>query len=582
MLCLATVVTGTLPVATPATAAPPDTPALDDDGLRPTTRTAELRPLDRPVTLHEGESMTHGAAVTTPEAPQMLVVHGLAAGTELAVRSHDGGGWSPWTALVATDAEAPDGSLGEGAGSAGGAGGADTLAVGPVWLGHGIDRIEVAGPPGSVELETLEVLETPASATSPSSPSTRAAATTGSFIRPRSAWATAGMGWPTGTNGCGAGPSYGRVTGMVIHHTAGTNAYAAADVPALIRGIWYHHVQSRGWCDVAYNFFVDRFGQAWEGRQGGITRPVIGGHTYGFNTYTSGVAQLGSFDGAAAPEAMTRTTERLVGWKLGLHGIDPAGATVYRNSAPDTAPNGVPSGGTITRSSVVGHRDLGATTCPGHSTYAQLPRIRRNARTGAHVYALHQAFLGRAPTPDDAAYWSWRASLVGLGGVADEMAHSDAYAGLVVRIVYHQVLGRAPDAAGLAYWLGQLRGGLSVEDLFVYFHGSWERYRQTGGGAAYVTALYQDLLHRAPDLAGLTYWLGQLGRGVPPAVLADSFIDSIESRRDRVERLYQQLLSRRPDPSGHAYWAAVLLPEDDLALATFLATSPEFYAQRFD
>ena len=97
------------------------------------------------------------------------------------------------------------------------------------------------------------------------------------------------MGWATLNSGCGLGPSHNaKIKAMVVHHTAGSNSYRLADVPGIIRGIWYYHVQSRGWCDIAYNFLVDRYGGIWEGRQGGVTEPIIGGHTYGYNTDTSG------------------------------------------------------------------------------------------------------------------------------------------------------------------------------------------------------------------------------------------------------------------------------------------------------
>ena len=50
---------------------------------------------------------------------------------------------------------------------------------------------------------------------------------------------------------------------------------------------------SLGWCDIAYNFFVDRFGRTWQGRSGDLGVPIIGGHSKGFNTGSVGVAFLG-------------------------------------------------------------------------------------------------------------------------------------------------------------------------------------------------------------------------------------------------------------------------------------------------
>ena len=72
---------------------------------------------------------------------------------------------------------------------------------------------------------------------------------------------------------------YGEVHAGFVHHTVNANSYTRAQVPAIIRGIYACHTQSRGWRDVGYNFLVDRFGRIWEGRYGGVDRPVVGAHT---------------------------------------------------------------------------------------------------------------------------------------------------------------------------------------------------------------------------------------------------------------------------------------------------------------
>ena len=66
-----------------------------------------------------------------------------------------------------------------------------------------------------------------------------------------------------------------------------------------------------------------KYGQVFEGRAGGIDRPVEGAHTGGFNRDTWGVAMLGNFDQVAPTQIQLRNTGRLLGWRLGLDHIDP-------------------------------------------------------------------------------------------------------------------------------------------------------------------------------------------------------------------------------------------------------------------
>src|SRR5204862_3932955 len=79
----------------------------------------------------------------------------------------------------------------------------------------------------------------------------------------------------------------------VVHHTAGSNNYSAAESAAIVRGIELYHVEGNGWDDIGYNFLVDKYGQIFEGRYGGVGRPVIGAHSLGFNRGSVGVSVLG-------------------------------------------------------------------------------------------------------------------------------------------------------------------------------------------------------------------------------------------------------------------------------------------------
>ncbi|WP_370086803.1 peptidoglycan recognition protein [Streptacidiphilus sp. MAP12-16] len=173
-------------------------------------------------------------------------------------------------------------------------------------------------------------------------------------------------------------PQYASTAKAVfVHHTDSGNNYRATEVPAIINNIDGDQTGRRGWDDIGYNFLVDRFGTIYEGRHGGIDKPVIGAHSSGFNLGTVGIAAIGTFsDGAAVPALMLDAITRLVAWKLSLAGIDP------RSSVTLTCSNTLSrfrAGSQESFSVVSGHRDADCTLCPGSALYNSLPDIRTEA-----------------------------------------------------------------------------------------------------------------------------------------------------------------------------------------------------------
>lgn len=158
---------------------------------------------------------------------------------------------------------------------------------------------------------------------------------------------------------------YGTIKAGFVHHTVNSNGYSRDQVPSIIRGIYAYHTQSRGWSDIGYNFLVDRFGTIWEGRYGGVARPVVGAHTLGYNDYSFAMSAIGNFDVTGAPSAMLDAYGRLFAWKLSLHGVD-ASSTRQRV-------------GSRYFPAISGHRDAGQTACPGRYLYARIPDIRTRA-----------------------------------------------------------------------------------------------------------------------------------------------------------------------------------------------------------
>src|SRR5262249_20156722 len=96
----------------------------------------------------------------------------------------------------------------------------------------------------------------------------------------RSAWG-GDLGW--NWTDCPAGISYSPMLKFaVVHHTVNANDYTDVQSAGIVRAIWAYHVQTLHYCDIAYNFLVDRFGTIFEGRMGGVTKPVLAAHSGGF------------------------------------------------------------------------------------------------------------------------------------------------------------------------------------------------------------------------------------------------------------------------------------------------------------
>jgi hypothetical protein len=169
-----------------------------------------------------------------------------------------------------------------------------------------------------------------------------------------------------------------KVKAAFVHHTASGNNYLCSQAPSLIRSIYRYHVVSSGWRDIGYNFLVDKCGNIYEGRAGGVAKPVMGAHTLGFNNDTMGIAVLGSFGNTKPAAAAVTAIARLTAWKLGLSGADPRGKTYLKSGGG----NLYRKGKNVRLNVISGHRDGFATECPGKLLYGKLG----SARTAAARY----------------------------------------------------------------------------------------------------------------------------------------------------------------------------------------------------
>lgn len=155
-------------------------------------------------------------------------------------------------------------------------------------------------------------------------------------------------------------PEYSTLYRVVIHHTATPNG---SDSAATIRAIWYHHAISNGWGDIGYNYLVDTGGNIFQGRYfdpnvaASQKKDVVGGHAYGNNVGTSGIAALGDFTSAPASDRMIDSIANITAFKAANYFFNPSGI----------GPNGP---------NVVGHKEVTSTSCPGAGLYARIGDIR--------------------------------------------------------------------------------------------------------------------------------------------------------------------------------------------------------------
>lgn len=184
--------------------------------------------------------------------------------------------------------------------------------------------------------------------------------------------------------------------GATVHHTAGSNEYSKSESVEIVRAIYAYHAQTLGWCDVGYNVLVDKYGQIFEGRAGGLDKPVQGAHAGGFNENTMGIAMMGDYSTEAPPQATIDSVGSFLGWRLGLAGLDPKGSTTMTSEGTEFTFVG--QGQNVDLPVIFAHRDVGNTACPGDGAYAKLDEIRDIAEA-----SLGGAEVSSAPAETDPA-----------------------------------------------------------------------------------------------------------------------------------------------------------------------------------
>ncbi|WP_297619239.1 N-acetylmuramoyl-L-alanine amidase [Nocardia sp.] len=171
------------------------------------------------------------------------------------------------------------------------------------------------------------------------------------------------------------------VNAITVHHTAGRNDYTPSESAGIVRSIYNYHAKTLGWCDIGYNALVDKYGQIFEGRYGGLDRPVEGAHAGGFNINTAGVAFMGDHETEPPTEDAIQAMGKFIGWRSKIAGVDPEGSTTMYSEGSDYTRYAL--GQAVKLPNIFAHRDVGNTTCPGDAAYDLMDRLRSIAETVA-------------------------------------------------------------------------------------------------------------------------------------------------------------------------------------------------------
>ncbi len=299
------------------------------------------------------------------------------------VRTRSGGRWAPWTGVEVQLGTGGDPAVREAQAARTGS---DLLFVGAS------DAVQVrvdsaGGTPRDVRLALIDPGTSRADAATTDGTSAAAPVLLGGAVAQAAVAAPemvsrAGWGADESLRTCTSSSSPA-LKGGILHTTATSNDYTAQQSPAVMRSMYAYHTRSLKWCDLGYNFLVDRFGTLFEGRAGSVTRNAIGSHTGGFNTGTVGVSMIGNHDLVAPTAEQLRTVERVFAWKLGGAGLDPQGTTRYVSGGGSATRYA--AGTVVTRPVISGHRDYSPKSCPGDLAHPLLGDVR--AATAALVAA---------------------------------------------------------------------------------------------------------------------------------------------------------------------------------------------------
>ncbi|HEX7378627.1 MAG TPA: DUF4214 domain-containing protein [Pirellulales bacterium] len=211
------------------------------------------------------------------------------------------------------------------------------------------------------------------------------------------------------------------------------------------------------------------------------------------------------------------------------------------------------------------------------------------SQPAAVVYKFYESVLNRVPEAAGLQYWATQlASGRTTGNLAVGFFESDELLNQIIGGYYTHFLLRPADAAGLAYWKGVWHATGGPEQIKADFASSPEFYNSVGGTpGAWINALYNRVLGRAPDPAGDSYWLnyyqqhlaaGQSAGAIQWNIALD-FLDSPEAFADDVAGWFHEYLLRAPSAAeSNQYSSEMVAGASDRTIEQQITNLPEYAA----
>ncbi len=307
----------------------------------------------------------------------------------------------------------------------------------------------------------------------------------------------------------------------------------------------------------------------------------------GFNTLLPAVSSFAPTSGAAGTQQVNITGSNFGFMSNGT--FVPAVLSVTFNGIPVAANNvtvnsdssltvTVPLGATSGKIAVRSAAGTGYSTTDFAIVLTSTPPMDPIV---AFVDALYSDVLGRAADVPGVAGW---VALLKSGTTREQVAaafeNSAENLGRQVDQLYTTFLHRAADPAGRAFFVDRLMAGTSEVEMEIGFLTSAEYSLSHPSTSDYLTGLYADVLGRAPDAAGLSAWQLAASAGLSRTALAEAFLHSREADQAQVKLDYENYLGRTGDAAGVAAWVGALESGQSLdQVAEAILASDEFFAR---